>query len=159
AAARLRCVLAETARIPVQDGTGTLRETLATTMALASHTVDVARNGNRTARKATVELRAGHVQLKLRDDTSSSQPLTLYVVWALEKAAPVGVQPLDWLLLTSHPVRDVGDALAVVDSYRARWRVEEFHRTWKTGHCNVEDAQLRSFDAIVKWSTILAAVA
>jgi hypothetical protein len=51
------------------------------------------------------------------------------------------------------------DALAVVRGYTMRWRVEEFHRAWKRGLCNVEDNQLRSRSAIIKWATVLAAVA
>ncbi len=50
-------------------------------------------------------------------------------------------------------------ARCIVEAYRARWRIEEFHRTWKQGECNVEDAQLRSLDAVIKWATILAAIA
>ena len=50
-------------------------------------------------------------------------------------------------------------AIEVVDAYTSRWRVEEFHRAWKTGACRVEDTQLRSREAIIKWATILAAVA
>ena len=37
--------------------------------------------------------------------------------------------------------------------------MEEFHRTWKRGECNIEDSQLRSVDAVAKWATIMAAVA
>jgi hypothetical protein len=66
---------------------------------------------------------------------------------------------LDWLLYTNAPVLTSEHAQAVVASYQARWRVEDFHRTWKQGECNVEDAQLRSQDAVVKWATLLSAVA
>jgi hypothetical protein len=40
-----------------------------------------------------------------------------------------------------------------------RWRIEDFHRAWKRGLCKVEDSLLQSRGAIVKWATILAAVA
>ena len=36
---------------------------------------------------------------------------------------------------------------------------QEFHKSWKSGHCNVEDSQLRSEEAIRKWAIVLAAVA
>jgi hypothetical protein len=70
-----------------------------------------------------------------------------------------GEKGLDWLLLTNTPVISAEHARAVLDSYRARWRIEEFHRTWKQGECNVEDTQLHSMEAVIKWATILAAVA
>jgi hypothetical protein len=66
---------------------------------------------------------------------------------------------IEWLLLTTRPIRNRNDALEIVRAYSYRWRIEEFHRTWKRGLCRVEDTQLRSRDAIVKWATILAAVA
>ena len=51
------------------------------------------------------------------------------------------------------------DARAVIDGYASRWKIEDFHRAWKSGICNVEDSQLRSRDGILKWATILATVA
>jgi hypothetical protein len=83
--------------------------------------------------------------------------LRLYVVRLREVNA--AADGLEWLLYTNAPVFSNEHAARIVDSYRTRWRIEEFHRTWKRGECNVEDAQLRSVDAVIKWATILAAVA
>jgi len=66
---------------------------------------------------------------------------------------------VEWLLLTTHPIATRSDVLAVVHGYSMRWRVEDFHRVWKRGLCNVEHTQLRSREAIYKWATILGAVA
>jgi hypothetical protein len=35
-------------------------------------------------------------------------------------------------------VKTAADALAVVDAYCLRWRIEEFHRTWKNGNARNE---------------------
>jgi hypothetical protein len=40
-----------------------------------------------------------------------------------------------------------------------RWRIEEFHRTWKSGASNVERTQLRSRNAVIRWATMLGVVA
>ena len=72
---------------------------------------------------------------------------------------PQGEDPVDWLLLTSRSVTTLKAARAVVLGYTFRWRIEEFHTSWKSGHCNVEDSQLRSEEAIRKWAIVLAAVA
>ena len=66
---------------------------------------------------------------------------------------------MDWLLLTNVPVRSVEDVTGVLRSYKMRWRIEEMHKAWKSGACQVEQTQLRSKDAVIKWATILAAVA
>jgi hypothetical protein len=81
------------------------------------------------------------------------------VVWVTEKAPPAGEQPLDWLLLTNTPITTAAEALSVVRGYTLRWRIEDFHKSWKSGGCNVEHTQLRSPNAVVRWATILAAVA
>lgn len=66
---------------------------------------------------------------------------------------------IEWVLLTTWPVRGVADALTVVYGYSQRWKIEEFHRAWKAGGCQVERSQLRSVDTFKRWATILAAVA
>jgi hypothetical protein len=47
----------------------------------------------------------------------------------------------------------------VIKSYATRWRIEDFHKTWKSGYCGVEDTQLRSAEASKTWATLLATVA
>jgi len=68
-------------------------------------------------------------------------------------------KPLHWRLLTSREVTSFADALVVIDAYTKRWRVEDLHRAWKTGTCNIERSQLRSAAAFRRWATIAAAVA
>jgi hypothetical protein len=51
-------------------------------------------------------------------------PVTLWAVWVSEVDAPAGVEPLDWLLLTSVPVQSLGDAQERVAWYRVRWTIE-----------------------------------
>ena len=81
-------------------------------------------------------------------------------VWAVHlREHTTDPNPLDWLLFTNVPVTNEDQAKRVLDSYCVRWRIEEFHRTWKQGDCNVEDAQLHSLGALTKWVTLLAAVA
>jgi len=50
-----------------------------------------------------------------------------------------GQTPLRWILFTTHPVKAATDALGVVAAYSRRWRIEDFHKNWKTGACKIED--------------------
>ena len=59
----------------------------------------------------------------------------------------------------SSPTRQRDFALEVVRNYCLRWRVEEFHKTWKSGACNLETSQLRSPKTFKCWATLQAAVA
>ena len=106
-------------------------------------------------------LRAVEVTLQLRDErTQKVTPLTVSVAWVREEGTtPPGEKPLDWMLLSNAPIDDADSARAIVLGYAMRWRIEEFHKTWKTGACNVEQTQLRSRNAIIRWATILAVVA
>src|SRR5262249_34187457 len=84
--------------------------------------------------------------------------LRVTAVWAREEGTtPVGEDPLDWLLFTNHPVDTLEDAMLVIYGYTQRWRVEDFHRTWKSGECDVESTQIRSFHGFRSLSTILSA--
>jgi DDE family transposase len=113
----------------------------------------VARRAKMAVRVATVELNVSHDWQALR-----SNP-TVNVVWAREVNPPAGEKPLDWMLYTNAPIATAEDVRLVVRSYTMRWRIEDFHKTWKSGHCRVEETQLRSVDAVKTWATLLAAVA
>ena len=116
----------------------------------------------RPARLAQLDVRVGAVVLDLPDYAAGSRartPLAVHVVWARERHGPKRQQRLDWMLLTNKAVDSFIDATAILDSYCYRWRIEDFHRTWKSGRCCVEDTQLRQRDHVVRWATMLAAVA
>ena len=140
------------------ESTMSLQQVLDAEPSLGTYEIAVARSGQRAARDAVVDVRASQVTLRfVARGVYDEDALRLYAV-RIREQSPVK-DPLDWLLLTNAPVFSAEHARRILESYQARWRVEEFHRTWKQGQCNVEDAQLRSMDAVIKWSTILAAVA
>jgi hypothetical protein len=140
------------------EGKQSLHDMLDAQPSLGTHDVEIGRTGQRPARCATVEVRAAIVTRRFAARGEQElDGLRLYAVRVREVNG--GEKDLDWLLLTNTPVISAEHARAIVDSYRARWRIEEFHRTWKQGECNVEDMQLHSMEAIIKWATILAAVA
>jgi len=125
--------------------------------------VDVAGAPSRAPRIAKMVVRTARVTLAMAPRGRSKKEqanLTLNVVWAREEGTtPPNEKPLDWLLLTSRPVDTFADAMAVVYGYTQRWRIEDFHRVWKSSSCRVEETQLRSPAAITVWATILASVA
>jgi hypothetical protein len=112
----------------------------------------------RPARQARVDVRAAPVSLHLRNCSSHrAAGAELNAVLVKERGRHGDL--IEWMLLTTQSIKTRRDVLAVVDAYALRWRVEEFHRAWKTGLCRVEDTQLRSASAVYKWATILATVA
>lgn len=118
-------------------------------------------DGKRTARTAVMNVRAAQVTLDLVAKPSSRRvPTQLGAVWVCEHGScPEGEEPIEWLLLTDYPVHTFDDARLVIFGYTQRWRIEQFHRTWKSGACNAEDNQLGDRDHIITWVTLLASVA
>ena len=138
-----------------------LRETVDAAPVLGAYRLPVTGAGGRAPRTATMEVRACPVTLHMTDDRSSK--VHLAPVWAVSTkevgTTPDGEKPLHWLLLTTRPVLGLEDAQLTIYGYTQRWRVEEFHKAWKTGACDVEDVQLRHEDGIRAWATLLAAAA
>lgn len=97
-------------------------------------------------RKARLEIR--YASFALQPCTSSKlkskrKAIRLQVVWAKEVDAPPQVEkPIDWLLFTTIAVDSLSDALQIVQYYKLRWRVEQFHYVLKSG-CKVEELQLK----------------
>jgi hypothetical protein len=108
----------------------------------------------RKARVAELAVRAVQVPLSFRNGET-----ILFNAVLVRERHRRGDDRIEWMLLTTHPIRTRADIRAVVDGYALRWKIEEFHRTWKRGRCRVEDTQLRSEQAVLKWATILASVA
>jgi hypothetical protein len=138
-----------------------LRRWLAQQAPGGRYVLEVSAGPNRMERSARMVMRWACVVLRLRNGQGHRErPLQVTAVWAREQGTcPRGEKPVDWLLLTSVSVRSLKGAQAVVTGYARRWRVEEMHKTWKTGACNVEQTQLRSSLAVRVWATLLAAVA
>jgi hypothetical protein len=138
-----------------------LWEQMEGTPPLGCYEVEVPKRAGRKVRRARMEVRAQPVTLVLQDRWRKTKPkeATLTAVLALEKGTvPEGEKPLQWLLLTNRSVTSFEDAAEVLFGYTQRWRVEDFHKTWKSV-CRVEETQLRSVQAVEIWAVILAAVA
>lgn len=137
-----------------------LLECLAKKAPQGAYEIDVPAGPQRTARRARMLVRWTQVVLRLGREQNSRQLLEINAVWTREhRTCPAGEKPLDWLLLTSAEVCSLDEAREVIFGYTLRWRIESFHKTWKTGACNVEEAQLRSQHAVTLWATLLAIVA
>jgi len=115
------------------DNSQHLLEWLARKAPQGAYEIDVPAGPQRTARRARIAIRWEPVVLRLRDDRRREQLLELNAVWAREHGTcPAGEKPLDWLLLTSTEVRALDEARDVIFGYTLRWRIESFHKTWKS---------------------------
>jgi hypothetical protein len=94
-----------------------------------------------------------------RSDLRSKGAVTLWGVYAREEKPPPGAKPIEWLLLTTEPLRAAQDAVRIVELYTRRWRIEEWHHVLKSG-CIVQEHQnetaerlkrVIALDAVLAW--------
>lgn len=128
------------------QATRQLWSTLQSQEVVALQTVKLPATGKRKAREATLEIR--HAQVKLRSPKRLKGPdLQVWAVLAQERNAPAGVEPLEWMLLTTVAVNNAQDAVERLRWYTLRWGIEVLHRTLKSG-CGIENRQLGQADRL-----------
>jgi hypothetical protein len=104
-------------------------------------------------RAATVTLRFGEVTIRRprhENDLSLPKTLTLRLVEVREIAAPDGIEPIHWRLLTTHQIDCAKDAWLLVSWYKARWTIEQVHRVVKSQGLDLEESQITSADRLLK---------
>ena len=109
--------------------------------------VKVPRREKRPARVAQLEVRFAKVELKPPERKAHLPKVSLWAVLAREVAPPEGIEPIDWMLLSSLPVENFEAALEKIRWYTGRWGIEVFHRVLKSG-CQIENRQLTGADRL-----------
>jgi hypothetical protein len=118
--------------------------------ALGTYTLTLPRTGTRAARTAHLEIRATRVTIWERAKrANNAYRIPINVVCIRELSGP-SRKRLHWILLTNRPIDTLEQAKSVARDYTMRWAIEEFHRTWKKGHCNVEQTQLRDRAHVIR---------
>lgn len=107
----------------------------------------------RAAREVELTVRSAKVAIKVPHWLGrKTEPVEVNVVQVLEEHPPQGCAPIAWVLATTLPIETKAQVERVIDTYRARWMIEEFHKALKTG-CMFEKRRLESFNSI---TTLLA---
>lgn len=115
---------------------------------------------SRTERTARLVVSGGVFTLRRPNNVSPNQAaaVPVGVVHVREIDPPNDSEPVEWILLTTEPV-DTAEQLAfVVDTYRARWVVEELFKALKTG-CAIEKRQLESREALLNATAVFLPIA
>jgi hypothetical protein len=61
----------------------------------------------------------------------------VYAIWAIEMNPPKGLEPIEWMLLTSVATHGLADTLERLSWYARRWTIETWHRVLKSG-CQID---------------------
>jgi hypothetical protein len=111
--------------------------------------------------RRTARLQVRSTSLRLRGPKRPGGALEdhcLNVVWVQEVDAPRGHTPVHWVLLTDLPVDTLAQCRRVIEIYRCRWLIEEWHKALKTG-LKVEASQLSDARRLSALIGILSVVA
>jgi hypothetical protein len=137
-------------------GVAVRQQALAGTLPLA-----VPRKDDKPCRQATLALRYGTFALQppsTHPRRRQLPPLLLQAVLVEEIDPPAGVEPVQWLLLTTLPVTSVAQAQQVVRWYSYRWRIERYHFVLKRG-CKLEELPLETAARLRRALALYAMVA
>ena len=141
---------------------GTLRQAVKRTPYCAKAVLELPKRIDRPARKAHLRMRFGTVVLKRPANTGANDlrsSVQLCFVEVIEPHPPKGVEPVHWLLLTTHALGSVADAWQIVAWYKQRWIIEQFFRSMKTQGLRIEDSQLETAEGLMKLVAIAAKAA
>jgi hypothetical protein len=136
-----------------------LWEAIAATPALGQTELQIPGSGNTIARTARLTMRCAPVRLRPpRYRRRKGLPdIEVFVIHALEAEVPKGLEPLEWMLLTSVPTSTREQALERLAWYARRWTIESWHRVLKSG-CRVEARQFGNLDRFVRATALFAVI-
>lgn len=119
----------------------------------------------RTAHKAKMDLKYGTITLNQTENKTNKtipRQIRLNVVQVKEQQQTVvaNEKPISWVLLTSHSVENIEQAMQIVQWYLWRWTIEQLFRTLKLKGLNVEASEIENYEALLNLTTLalLAAV-
>ncbi len=92
----------------------------------------------RPGRRVDLAVRTLKIQLPPPEYYANKEPVTLFIVHALEENPPPDTKAVEWFLLTTVNIMSAGDAERCLRWYTLRWRIEDWHRVLKSG-CRIDD--------------------
>tara|TARA_R110002050_G_C8886955_1_gene509214 strand:+ start:124 stop:1530 length:1407 start_codon:yes stop_codon:yes gene_type:complete len=122
------------------------------------YTVAVKQRGGRKARQAQLTLHYQPIEIARPRHAEGLGSLPLNVIICIEKDSHAE-EPLRWILYTNETISSAEDAQQLVRYYELRWRIEEFHKTWKSDGTNVEKLRLQRLSNLKRIAVIQAFVA
>ena len=127
--------------------------------------IKLPKTDKRSAHQAHLEVKFGQVTIACPHWSIKQQyqpNLPLYVVEVKEQTSSVvnGESPIHWILLTSHKVETIDEALLIIQWYKWRWLIEQTFRTIKSEGLAIESSEVESYEALINLATLtlLAAV-
>lgn len=111
--------------------------------------LDVRKRPKQIPRKALLNVSFSEVTIPASKNRKDVE-IKCNVVYVVEKDPPENQEPLEWILLTSVDVNSFEDACQMIEWYKCRWIIEEYHKGIKSG-CKVEEKQLKTAERLERY--------
>jgi hypothetical protein len=129
-------------------------------VALGQYKIKVAQKGGRKARTVKLELCTSNVSLRKPQRAKELASVNVNFIYCREvNHDNIEEQPLKWLLYTSESVDTFEQARKIVRYYELRWRIEEFHKVWKSDGTRVESLRMQQKENLMRVAVIKAFIA
>ena len=126
---------------------------------LEERELDLPAKAGQAARTALLQIAFAPLTLSAGWMNRKSPPIKAWVVRVWEiSTPPPGIDPIEWVLLTTVPTENLEQAWERVEWYRCRWLIEEFHMCLKTG-CRIEFRRLEEASSLLRLLAILSPLA
>lgn len=125
--------------------------------------IDLKGNEKRKARKAILNIKFSPIKIKRPSSKAKDLPayvqVNVVVAAEIEQSVPPGEMPVHWILLTTHEVSSLEQALQIIKWYTYRWSIEEMFATLKSRGLDIEDSQVEKGKALKKLTVMALQVA
>jgi len=135
-----------------------LEDILPTLTPAGQYEIDIQQRGGRKARTAHIDVSFTSIKLKKPQRVKGEKEAPLTLVVCTEQNND-NKNKLQWLLYTTESVTNAVEARKIARYYELRWRIEEFHKIWKTEGTEVEKLRMQHLDNLKKAAVIEAFIA
>jgi hypothetical protein len=138
-------------------GTGKLFEWSGDHPERGRDSIEIQQGGGREARTAEVSIATGTCEVCAPKNNPGQEGSVELNVVRVDEVSEAD-DPIQWVLLTTESVATFDDVLTVIEYYRLRWRIEDWHRVLKTG-CEIEERQLQTWERMEVLLSVYSVIA
>ena len=136
-----------------------LKELIDTIEPQGHYTLQIMQKGGRKKRKAKIAISYQSITIKKPKRGEGEPELKVNVIVCQEVKADKSKEKLCWILYTTEDITTIAQARQLVRYYELRWRIEEFHKVWKTDGTQVEKLRIQSYNNLKRVAVIQAFIA
>lgn len=109
-------------------------------------------------RETKVEVKVAQITFNPPSGTKKKKSIKINLVLVKEINPPEGEEPVEWMLITNLAIGTQKEIALIIEYYRLRWLIEEYHKILKTG-CKIEECCLEDTEAMFRYITLFCIIA